>query len=245
MKKSIEHNEVISLINPKSPATEAYRTLHTNIQFSGLNQSIQTLTITSGGASEGKSTIAVNLAVAYSQTGKKVLLVDADLRRPQIHKFFSLQNNKGLTNAVASQAEFSEVVQAVADNLSILTTGPLPPNSVELLSSRAMESFLFRVKKGYDIIIFDTPPVGIVTDAALIAAQTDGTLMVMASGHSHYELTKQAKMNLENVNARLLGAILTMIPVDSRRYLGYQYYLYTQDEPIGKKRFWRRIFNKG
>lgn len=235
-RKVVEHNEVISLISPKSPATEAYRTLHTNIQFSGLDDTIQTLTITSPGPSEGKSTTSVNLAVTYAQSGKKVLLVDADLRRPKLHKFFNLSNSRGLTNVVASRLEISEVVQSVKENFSILTTGPIPPNSVELLSSRAMNHFFEKAKEKYDIIIYDTPPVGVVTDAALLATKTDGTLLVVASGKTQIELTKQAKDHLEKVNARILGAIVTMVPVESGRYLGYQYYTYTQEQPMTRKR---------
>lgn len=239
-KRVIEQNDIISWINPKSPATEAYRTLHTNIEFSGLDESIRTLTITSPGPSEGKSTTSVNLAITYAQTGKRVLLVDADLRRPKLHKFFKITNSRGLTNAVASRMELSEVVQSVKENLSVLTTGPIPPNSVELLSSRAMNLLFEKVKANYDIVIYDTPPVGVVTDAALLATKTDGTLLVIASGKTQIELTKQAKSHLEKVNARLLGAIITMFPVDEANYLGYGYYNYTEEVSIKRNRWFKR-----
>lgn len=245
MKKAIEHHDIISLISPKSPATEAYRTLHTNIQFSGLDETIKTLTITSAGPSEGKSTTSVNLAVTYAQTGKKVLLIDADLRRPKLHKFFNLSNSKGLTNAVANRTELNEVVHAVKENLSVLTTGPIPPNSVELLSSRAMNHFFEASKMKYDVVIYDTPPVGVVTDAALLAAKTDGTLLVVACGKTQIELTKHAQDHLEKVNARILGAIMTMVPVESARYLGYQYYTYTQEESTKRKGLFRKKVKLG
>lgn len=236
-KKRRELNEIISLIKPKSPATESYRTLYTNIQFSALDHSIRTITITSPGASEGKSTTAINLAVTYAQTGKQVLLVDMDLRKPRIHKYLNLPNNCGLTNVLVSRMELDEAVHAVKENFSVLTTGPLPPNSVELLSSKAMTTFYDNMLERYDVIIYDTPPIGIVTDAALLAAKTDATLLVVASGRTNIELSKQAKINLENVNANLLGTVITMVPTNVSKYSGYQYYSYAEEE---KKKRWGR-----
>lgn len=229
----MKSNEIISLINPKSPVTEAYRTLLTNIEYSSVDKQIQMIAVTSSAPSEGKTTTATNLAVAYSETGKNVLLVDCDLRKPRLHKVFNTSNLIGLTSVLASKSSLNDTVKPVKDGLSILTSGPIPPNPVELIRSNMMEQLINTLRDLFDVVIFDTPPVGLVTDAAIISSKLDGVVLVVASGKSQIEATLSAKENLQNVNANLLGAVVTMIPIDTR---GYQYYTYGEEEQTKKKR---------
>lgn len=229
----MKSNEIISLVNPKSPVTEAYRTLLTNIEYSSIDHEIKTIAITSSAPSEGKSVTSTNLAVAYSETGKRVLLVDCDLRKPRLHKVFEVSNLNGFTSVLASKSDLESTVKTVKDGLDLLTSGPIPPNPVELLRSKAMDKFLKLISSLYDIVIFDTPPVGIVTDAAIIASKLDGVVLVIASGKSQIEPTLRAKESLERVNANLLGAVVTMVPSSSN---AYQYYSYTEEKSKRKKR---------
>lgn len=229
----MKSNEIISLINPKSPVTEAYRTLLTNIEYSSVDKQIQMIAVTSSAPSEGKTTTATNLAVAYSETGKNVLLVDCDLRKPRLHKVFNTSNLIGLTSVLASKSSLNDTVKPVKDGLSILTSGPIPPNPVELIRSNMMGQLINTLRDLFDVVIFDTPPVGLVTDAAIISSKLDGVVLVVASGKSQIEATLRAKENLQNVNANLLGAVVTMIPIDTR---GYQYYTYGEEQQTKKKR---------
>lgn len=232
---------LITLVNPKSPITEAYRTLQTNLDFSSSDEPIKSLTITSPGVSEGKSTTSANLALTYAQSGKKVLLVDCDLRCPRLHHLFQLSNQRGLSNILCLKEPLEDIKQVVNEHLDVLTTGPLPPNPVEFLNSNGLKEFIKQMRASYDMVIFDTPPVGILTDAALIAAETDGTLLVVATSKTDIELTKKSKEYLTNVKARLLGTVMTMVPVSNQEY--YHYYShYGMDELKPKRRlkWWGR-----
>ena len=225
---------LITLTNPKSPITEAYRTLQTNLDFSSLDEPIKSITITSPGVSEGKSTTSANLALTYAQSGKRVLLVDCDLRCPRIHYLFQLSNQQGLSNILCLKKPFEEIRQSINEQLDVLTTGPLPPNPIEFLNSKGLKNFIQQVSTMYDRVIFDTPPVGILTDAALIGSQTDGTLLVVATGKSEIELTKKAKENLLNVKANLLGTVMTMVKMTNKQ--GYYYSHYGMEEIKSKQR---------
>ncbi len=233
MKTTIKNSEIISLINPKSPTTEAYRSLLTNIEYSSVDHQIKTIAVTSSAPSEGKSTTASNLAVTYADTGKRVLLVDCDLRKPRLNKIFNVSNLAGLTSVLTGKASLSESIKLVKEGMYLLPSGPIPPNPVELIRSKAMDHFLEVVKVEFDLVILDTPPVGLVTDAALISAKLDGVILVVASGKSQTEAVLRAKESLVNVNANLLGAVMTMVPNTN----GYQYYAYAEEEPTKKKRF--------
>lgn len=231
---------LVTLNQSKSTVNEAYRILQSNVSFSSTAQKLKTLTITSPGISEGKSTTSSNLAITYSQTGQRVLLVDCDLRCPRIHRLFHLSNQQGLTNLLCLKQELDELKQRVQANLDVLTAGPLPSNPVEALNSQEMKQFIETIREKYDIIIFDTPPVGILTDAALIAAHTDGTLLVVASGKSEVDLLKLAKEQLNHAKANLIGAVMTMVPIQSKNY--YRYYEHYGLETKSKRRFrlWRK-----
>ncbi|MTI46822.1 CpsD/CapB family tyrosine-protein kinase [Sporosalibacterium faouarense] len=215
---------VITQKNPKSPTAEAYRTLRTNIQFSNIDKEVNTIAVTSSGPSEGKSTTTANLAVTMAQTGKKVLLIDCDLRKPRIHELFGLSNLRGLTNILTEDIELEQAIQNTeTDNLEILSSGIIPPNPSEILGSQKMEKFLNKLKESYDVILLDTPPVNLVTDAAVLANKVDGTILVCAVGQASIEEAKNSKALLEKVNANILGVVLNKVPIKQSGYYRYQY----------------------
>lgn len=200
---------LIAKLNPKSPISEQYRTIRTNIDFASVDQKIHSLLVTSSGPGEGKSMTAANLAVVYAQQGKKVLLIDADLRKPTVHYTFRLDNLRGLSNILVGENTFNEVVHSSdVDHLDIMSCGPIPPNPSELLASKKMEKFLEELKASYDLIIFDTPPVLAVTDAQVLANIVDGTLLVVRSKHTEIEGAQKAVESLRPAKAKLLGTVL-------------------------------------
>ncbi len=222
---------LVSLSNPKSPISEAYRTLRTNIQFSSFDKELKTISITSSGPGEGKTTSISNLAITIAQTDKTVLLIDADLRKPQVHRVFQLNNPKGLTNVLAQQIPLEEVVKETRiPGLHILTSGPKPPNPSELLGSNAMKEFIKAVSQKYDMVLIDSPPVGVVTDGAILATVVDGTILVVSSGKTYIEEAQRSKQLLQNVKANILGVVLNRIPVNGRGYYGYYYHHYYEEE---------------
>lgn len=211
------------MFNPKSPTAEQYRTIRTNIQFSSIDEEIRTIMVTSSGPAEGKSTTTANLAVVFAQQGKKVLLVDSDMRKPTVHYTFSMNNAYGLTNVLTRQTELKEAIkQSKEEKLDVLTSGPIPPNPAELLSSRAMDQFFQEAKEVYDIIIFDTPPVLAVTDAQVLANKCDGTVLVVSSGKTEIESAQKTKELLTNAQAKILGVVLNNKKMDNNDY--YYYY---------------------
>lgn len=224
----MKYKDIITYENPKSPIAEAFRTLRTNIQFSSIDKTVKTIVITSPGPGEGKSTISVNTAVTMAQSEKKVLLIDCDLRKPKIHTFFKLHNGQGLTNILVEDVKCKDIVHEIdlASGLYVLTAGPIPPNPAELLGSNKMKSFVEDMKNEYDYIILDSPPVGMLTDAAILSTIADGTILVCAVGHANVEATKGAKALLEKVNANILGVVLNKVPVKSGGYYKYHYYSY-------------------
>lgn len=218
-------NRLIVLENPKSPMAEAYRIARTNIQFAAVDQELRTILITSSGPAEGKSTTAANLAIAFAQAGKSVIILDADLRKPTQHKLWELDNNIGLTNILLGDTTISSALLGTPlRNLHVITTGPIPPNPAELLGSHRMSDLLKAFEEHADVIIIDTPPVVAVTDAALLAPQVDGVVLVVASGEAKIEAAQRAKQMLLNGKARILGTILNMVEEDSQDYYYYYYY---------------------
>ncbi|ADQ45261.1 capsular exopolysaccharide family [Caldicellulosiruptor kronotskyensis 2002] len=237
--------EVIALYNPRSPITESYRMLRTNIQYSSLDKPIKTIVVTSTGPSEGKTVTCANLAVVMAQAGSKVLVIDADLRRPAIHKVFGVSNKVGLTNLLVENKNFEEIVQKDGvEGLDLITSGPIPPNPAELLGSKKFENFLNTISQSYDYIIIDTPPCGSLTDAAIIGRIVDGVILVAAAGEVQIEAIQQAKENLQKVNANIIGVVLNKVKRQtSSYYYYYYYYYYYQDENgevVKKKKTGRR-----
>ncbi|WP_050615013.1 CpsD/CapB family tyrosine-protein kinase [Bacillus testis] len=195
--------------NSKSPISEQYRTIRTNIQFSAVDAEIKTLLVTSSSAGEGKSTTAANLAVVFAQQGNKVLLVDADLRKPTIHHTFNVQNAIGLTSILTKKKELFEAIsETEVKSLFVLSSGPIPPNPAELISSESMKVLLECLKVEFDTIIFDTPPILAVADAHILANRCDGSILVILSGHTENKNASKAKEVLESSSSNLLGAVL-------------------------------------
>lgn len=214
---------LITYVDPKSPISEQYRTIRTNIEFSSVDTEIKTLMVTSPGPAEGKSTTAANMAVVFAQQAKKVLLVDTDLRKPTVHYTFNQNNTIGLTSVLSKQKTLSEAVKLTDQPyLSVLTSGPIPPNPAELLGSKTMEQFLGEAKEEYDVVLFDTPPVLAVTDAQILANRTDGVLLVVYSGKTEMEEATKAKDLLTAAKGKLLGMVLNHKKLQSSDY--YYYY---------------------
>jgi capsular exopolysaccharide synthesis family protein len=207
---------------PKSIIREAYRTLRTNIQFSGIDKTLKSIVITSSIAEEGKTTIAINLAYSISQSDKKVILIDCDLRKPKIHKVLDLQNLYGLTTVLVESIDYKMFIESInEDKLDILTSGPIPPNPSELLGSKRMQIFLEKVKEDYDMVILDSPPAGLVTDAAILSTIVDGTILVCAAGKTEIDAIKATKAALDKVNANIIGVVMNKVPIKKSEYYSY------------------------
>lgn len=210
------------LKNPKSSVAEAYRTLRTNLQFLQGDKQVKTVVITSTESGEGKSTTCANTAVALAQGGYKVLILDCDLRRPMIHKLFSLPNDKGLTNFLVGDVNLNEIIKHIdIEGLHIITSGVIPPNPSEILNSKKMSEYLEKFKGVYDYIIMDTPPVGLVTDAQILAGKTDGVILIASCKQVEKKSLVKAKGLLEQVGANILGVVLNK---SDREFAGYGKY---------------------
>lgn len=226
--KSAEHNvrnELISSLNPKSPMAEAFRTLRTSIHFSSMNNPLKTLLVTSTGPEEGKSTTLSNLAVVFAQAGSKVLVVDCDLRKPVQHKIFNTGNKYGLTSVLVNEISLMEAIKAtVVEGLSLLTSGPIPPNPSELIGSQRMQAVLNEISSMFDYVFFDAPPTLAVTDAILLSALVDGVVFVVKSGVTKIELAKEATESIKMANGRIIGTVLNGVRRNQEDYHYYYYY---------------------
>lgn len=202
-------NALITLREPGSAAAEAYRTLRTNILFSSLDRPLRTLLITSSAPDEGKSSTLANLAVTMAQAEQRVLLVDCDLRRPSLHTLFGLTNERGLTSAILAPEDGSLPIQStLVPGLQLLTSGPLPPRPADLLGSRRMGALIEQLSASVDMVLFDTPPVVAVTDAAVLAPRVDGVLLVLHAGQTRRDRAREARRLLEKVKAHIVGVVL-------------------------------------
>jgi capsular exopolysaccharide synthesis family protein len=210
---------------PRSPATEAFRTLRTNLEFTSVDKPLRSILITSAVPGEGKTTVSSNLAVVFAQAGKRVMLLDADLRRPGVHRAFALPNAFGLTNLLRTDGHITEnVLHRVQPNLRVMTTGALPPNPAELLGSQRMRQIIREALAACDVLIIDSPPLQVVTDAAVLSAEVDGTLLVVDSGRTRKGAVRQAREALNRVGANVLGVVVNRLSARSGQYYYYQYY---------------------
>ncbi len=205
---------LITLTDPRSPISEAYRTLRTNLSFYSLDNPLRSLVVTSPAMAEGKSTTIANLAVTMAQSGRKTILVDCDLRRPSLHTLFDLKSEPGLTTAVLNNESDLPLQETGVENLWLLASGPKPPNPADLLGSRKIDQLLERLSEKADLILFDAPPVIAVTDAAVLGAKVDGVLLVINAGKTRRDHSERAKEMLEKAKVRIIGAALTNAPKD-------------------------------
>lgn len=214
---------LITKLSPRSPVSEQYRTVRTNLQFAMVDKELEALVVTSSGPEEGKSMTTANLAVVYAQQGKKVLLIDADLRKPTVHYTFRLDNLQGLSSVLVGEESFEDAINTTdVENLDVISCGPIPPNPSELLGSRRMQAVLQKAKEFYDVVIFDTPPVLAVTDAQILTNIADGALLVIRSNQTEFEAVERAKDALNTSHGKLLGTVLNDRDKKSSNY--YYYY---------------------
>lgn len=209
---------------PNSVISEQFRTIRTNIQFSMVDENLKSLVITSAGPGSGKSIISANLAATFASEDKRVLLVDADLRKPTVHKTFRVRNNDGLTRLLTDRgAQIEDMVYRThVEGLFILTSGAIPPNPAELLASKRMNELMKEMEGKFDLIVYDMPPIIAVTDAQIMASKVDGTIFVLPKGQASKEEVLKSKELLEMVNANILGAVFNRVEKASDSY--YYYY---------------------
>ena len=217
--------KITSLEKPQSNISEAYRTIRTGIEFSNLDKDLKIICITSSKKDEGKTTVLSNLGVSFAKIDKKVLLIDADLRNPSISKMFDTSNTQGIMDILLGKRNIQDCVKKTKqENLYILTGGTIPPNPAEVLSSKKMSEFIESIKDEYDYIFIDSPPVGVVSDASIISAYSDGVIFVVGANEVDSNLAKIAKERLDSVKANIVGVILNKFKTNTNsEYYNYSY----------------------
>lgn len=231
---------------PHSISAESYKSIRTSLKYSSVDKTIKTIVITSSVPGEGKSTIAGNLALCLSESGNKVLIIDCDLRRPSLHKKFRLSNLKGITDCLIDKDNLKESIQEFTSELSVISSGTIPPNPAEILGSKTFERFLKNIGIIYDYIILDTPPLLAVTDASILAGKADATIIVVKYGKTREKDINLAYKELKKVNANVVGSILNSC--DMKR-TGSYYKYYTKEEKsffsiISRKRNYEKYKTK-
>ncbi|MGG7058157.1 CpsD/CapB family tyrosine-protein kinase [Clostridium tertium] len=207
---------------PKSIAAESYRTLRSNIQYSSFDKEYKVIVVTSSEPGEGKTTTAGNLALSMAQGDKRVILIDCDLRKPSLHKEFRISNLVGLSDVIVGKADLIKAVHKHNNNLVVLTSGKIPPNPSEMLSSKTMGKLLETLKESFDYIILDTPPVQAVTDSQILSTKADGTILVVRSEKTKKDSVENALNLLKKVNANIIGTVLNGVEASRNKY--YYYY---------------------
>lgn len=223
-------NELITFTSPKSSVSEVFRTLRTNMQFINISNKLKSILVTSTIPGEGKSWVSANLAITFAQAGKKVILVDADMRKGRQHEVFELSNENGLSNYLISAVGENKIdlndyiKQTLVENLYVITAGINPPNPSELLTSQKMSDLIKALENTADIVIFDGTPSTIVTDALILSRNIGSTLIVTAHKQTKMEDLKQIKKNIENVGGKIAGVVVNKIPRSQKVYGGGYYY---------------------
>jgi len=215
--------------DPRSPAAEAIRSLRTNLQFVGLDRSLRSVMVTSAGPSEGKTSIASNLAASLAESGIKTIVVGVDLRKPALHRVFERSNRIGLTNLLLGQTSLEDALQETdVPNLRLLAAGPIPPNPAEMLGTEAMRAVHEKLVAAAEMVVYDSTPIAAVTDAVVLSRIVDGVIFVVAVRQTPRELVRKAKEQLEQVRANILGVVANRVEV--RGSEGYYYYYYGDNE---------------
>jgi capsular exopolysaccharide synthesis family protein len=214
--------------HPKSQVAESLRSIRTNLLFTSADRTFNRLLVTSPSPQEGKTTVATNLAIVMAQSGSRVLLIDTDMRRPRLHKVFGIKRSKaGLSTMILGETSGEESIRATAvPNLDLLVCGPTPPNPAELLHTESFLKVIDFLDERYDRLIFDSPPVGVVTDAAILSKLVDGTLLIVKSRHTTRDAAKHAVNVLRDIDAELLGAVMNDLDLEDRKYGRYYYHYY-------------------
>lgn len=198
---------LVTMTDPAGVASEAYRSLRTNLLYAVVDKPLRVVLVTSPGASEGKSTTCANLANVLAQAGNETLLIDADLRRPSVHKFFGLRNFRGVMNVLIGENEFSEILVEPLPSLKVAPTGPVPSNPSEILGSSRFADLLKEARNGFDYVIIDSPPVGVVPDPLILAAQSDAALLVLDAQGTRKDSLRKAMRSLQSVGASVIGTV--------------------------------------
>lgn len=222
-------NDLVTLSEMRSSGAEAYRTLRTNLLFSQSLEALRTLVVTSASPSEGKTTTAANLAVTYAQQGMNVLLVECDLRKPRLHAVFGIKQDPGLTQVIMGTIPVADAIRGTpVENLSVLPSGPLPPNPAEFLGAERMGALLKVLAQDFDMVILDTPPLLVASDAAVLASRSDGVIVVIRAGQTERADAQAPVQQLHAVGAHVVGAVLNdpdaKVPHYGGGYYRYSYY---------------------
>lgn len=228
-KKEYRNRGFIAVNNPSAPWNyiEAYKSLRTNLSFVSLDKQYKKILITSSVPKEGKTGLSINLAISLAEDGKKVLLIDCDLRKPMLYKYLQLPHGRGLTSFITGDRSAASIQHVPSCNFDFLDVGVTPPNPVEILGSMAMKEVVSRLEENYDYLIFDTPPVGIVTDAAVLSMITDGVIFIIRQKYAALDQIRLAKANLDAVKAHIIGSVLNDFDVQGSTKKGAYYYNYT------------------
>jgi non-specific protein-tyrosine kinase len=231
-------DKLIAVHQPLSPIVEAYRVLRTNIQFSSVDKPARTLMVTSPGPTEGKSVTLANLAVVMAQAGLNVIAVDTDLRKPVMHKVFGASNSHGLSDGIlqTNPGPLEHLQDTEIENLRVLPSGPLPPNPAELLGSERMKAIIEQLSEEADIVLFDSPPSLVVTDAAILSARLDGVIMVNDAGHTRRDQARRGVEILQRVGANVLGVVLNRLSLRGGGQYYYRHYYYRSEDGDRRKR---------
>jgi capsular exopolysaccharide synthesis family protein len=206
---------LVTITDPRSPVSEAYRSLRTNLSFYSVDNPLRTLVVTSPAPNEGKSTTVSNLAVTMAQSGRRTILVDCDLRRPTLHELFNLPISPGLTNLVLDEVSDPPLQQTGIENLWLLSSGPTPPNPADMLGTNRVDQVIASLLDRADFILFDAPPVMAASDAAILGAKSDGVLLIIRAGKTRRDQSQRAMELLERAKVRVVGVALTNAPKDS------------------------------
>jgi capsular exopolysaccharide synthesis family protein len=217
------YSSLVTIQDPYGAASEAYRMLRTNILYPFTDAPPKTIVVTSADIGEGKTTVCGNLGVALAQAGKSTLIADCDFRKPAMHKLFELRNIIGIMDVLVGERSIQEVYEEPVAGLQVATMGPIPPNPAEILGSQRFSGFLTSIREEFDYILIDTPPVGRVTDPAILATQGDGVILVVNAQNTHKDDVRRSVRSLQAVGAHVLGTVMNNVKVSRREYEYYSY----------------------